>query len=624
MEKWHKKAIINIFFQIQKTEKLYWFLEIISTTVMIFSIYLFLFFLQLYEKIQHEAQQLEEKLGSILVFSEQGLHILIVGCIFIGILTLQSLFYFRTIKNQKRLAVLRVLGFYGKWSIMSDIMEAFLVVLISSIVAYTCAAAVFLMAVKQIMDNITLKFIWNRWMFFHLFLISFMMLLLLLVSYYIFRNRKSYKSIAEQIRTTEHFDKKIEKHTQKQIFLFLAGIYMLIMFIIANQIKTMFICTIILSIIILCNYVLSDIVFYLIEKLVNENGKYKQKKEFWKIVLQAGRFGKKSIFLSTIVATCLVLFYFLLSINSGMEGFLERYWIQSRQTNMYIDVNFNDTSEVEKWLNKRNISYQKLYLKELQEEGVMLAVSKCKEKESAYYVEKGHMKTILYNMYRWKTEAGGMCELLDSQLIMDEAIPEEGFQLISYTCLVNYEDWKENLDDSYVAAFAIYVDRKTAQEIEAWTQEHGIESMTASRYMKMIQKMYAPYLQILKIILVILSISILNFLYVSILSNIITREREFIIYRGCGIGWKKIGRMVLTQFSYIAISASVVSAIIYGIAFNLIKWIWMGNVTTYFVGVRQLFAVTLIVSALISMESLSAMKFIQKRNKTVAKQLRAD
>lgn len=624
MEKWHKKAIINIFFQIQKTEKLYWFLEIISTTVMIFSIYLFLFFLQLYEKIQHEAQQLEEKLGSILVFSEQGLHILIVGCIFIGILTLQSLFYFRTIKNQKRLAILRVLGFYGKWSIMSDIVEAFLVVLISSIVAYTCAAAVFLMTVKQIMDNITLKFIWNRWMFFHLFLISFMMLLLLLVSYYIFRNRKSYKSIAEQIRTTEHFDKKIEKHTQKQIFLFLAGIYMLIMFIIANQIKTMFICTIILSIIILCNYVLSDIVFYLIEKLVNENGKYKQKKEFWKIVLQAGRFGKKSIFLSTIVATCLVLFYFLLSINSGMEGFLERYWIQSRQTNMYIDVNFNDTSEVEKWLNKRNISYQKLYLKELQEEGVMLAVSKCKEKESAYYVEKGHMKTILYNMYRWKTEAGGTCELLDSQLIMDEAIPEEGFQLISYTCLVNYEDWKENLDDSYVAAFAIYADRKTAQEIEAWTQEHGIESMTASRYMKMIQKIYAPYLQILKIILVILSISILNFLYVSILSNIITREREFIIYRGCGIGWQKIGRMVLTQFSYIAISASVVSAIIYGIAFNLIKWIWMGNATTYFVGVRQLFAVTLIVSALISLESLSAMKFIQKRNKTVAKQLRAD
>ena len=591
---------------------------------MVFSIYLFLFFLQLYEKIQHEAQQFEEKLGSILVFSEQGLHILIVGCIFIGILTLQSLFYFRTIKNQKRLAILRVLGFYGKWSIMSDIMEAFLVVLISSIVAYTCAAAVFLMAVKQIMDNITLKFIWNRWMFFHLFLISFMMLLLLLVSYYIFRNRKSYKSIAEQIRTTEHFDKKIEKHTQKQIFLFLAGIYMLIMFIIANRIKTMFICTIILSIIILCNYVLSDIVFYLIEKLVNENGKYKQKKEFWKIVLQAGRFGKKSIFLSTIVATCLVLFYFLLSINSGMEGFLERYWIQSRQTNMYIDVNFNDTSEVEKWLNKRNISYQKLYLKELQEEGVMLAVSKCKEKESAYYVEKGHMKTILYNMYRWKTEAGGTCELLDSQLIMDEAIPEEGFQLISYTCLVNYEDWKENLDDSYVAAFAIYADRKTAQEIEAWTQEHGIESMTASRYMKMIQKIYAPYLQILKIILVILSISILNFLYVSILSNIITREREFIIYRGCGIGWQKIGRMVLTQFSYIAISASVVSAIIYGIAFNLIKWIWMGNATTYFVGVRQLFAVTLIVSVLISLESLSAMKFIQKRNKTVAKQLRAD
>ena len=624
MEKWHKKAIINIFFQIQKTEKLYWFLEIISTTVMIFSIYLFLFFLQLYEKIQHEAQQLEEKLGSILVFSEQGLHILIVGCIFIGILTLQSLFYFRTIKNQKRLAILRVLGFYGKWSIMSDIVEAFLVVLISSIVAYTCAAAVFLMTVKQIMDHITLKFIWNRWMFFHLFLISFMMLLLLLVSYYIFRNCKSYKSIAEQIRTTEHFDKKIEKHTQKQIFLFLAGIYMLIMFIIANQIKTMFICTIILSIIILCNYVLSDIVFYLIEKLVNGNGKYKQKKEFWKIVLQAGRFGKKSIFLSTIVATCLVLFYFLLSINSGMEGFLERYWIQSRQTNMYIDVNFNDTSEVEKWLNKRNISYQKLYLKELQEEGVMLAVSKCKEKESAYYVEKGHMKTILYNMYRWKTEAGGTCELLDSQLIMDEAIPEEGFQLISYTCLVNYEDWKENLDDSYVAAFAIYADWKTAQEIEAWTQEHGIESMTASRYMKMIQKIYAPYLQILKIILVILSISILNFLYVSILSNIITREREFIIYRGCGIGWQKIGRMVLTQFSYIAISASVVSAIIYGIAFNLIKWIWMGNATTYFVGVRQLFAVTLIVSALISMESLSAMKFIQKRNKTVAKQLRAD
>lgn len=291
---------------------------------------------------------------------------------------------------------------------------------------------------------------------------------------------------------------------------------------------------------------------------------------------------------------------------------------------MYIDVNFNDTSEVEKWLNKRNISYQKLYLKELQEEGVMLAVSKCKEKESAYYVEKGHMKTILYNMYRWKTEAGGTCELLDSQLIMDEAIPEEGFQLISYTCLVNYEDWKENLDDSYVAAFAIYADRKTAQEIEAWTQEHGIESMTASRYMKMIQKIYAPYLQILKIILVILSISILNFLYVSILSNIITREREFIIYRGCGIGWQKIGRMVLTQFSYIAISASVVSAIIYGIAFNLIKWIWMGNATTYFVGVRQLFAVTLIVSVLISLESLSAMKFIQKRNKTVAKQLRAD
>ena len=625
MGNWHRKESIKVFWKLQKNDGMYWLLEISSITIMSLAMYLFLFFSWLYKCFSESTQSAGEEFGNILEFSQQSLHILIVCCVFIGIFTLQSLCYFRTVKNQRRSAVLRVLGMQGKWLVAFDIMEAIPVVIVSFFLAFSGAQIVFSFATKDILGTEQLPTIQSMDVLIQIFFVSMAMFALLLISYRIAGIRESHKTMGEQLRGTEHQKKKEDRVIRNRLFFFFAGIYLIILFAIAEEMQTIFIGTVILFLLGLCNYVLSLGGVKITEKLINKfrrNNGYKA--EFLNIALQTGGVKNKSVFLITIVATSLLLFYFLSSIDWGIESFLERFWIQSRQTNLYLECQYGEEQDIEKWLNDEGVVYNKLHIKELQQEGLTLAVSECRDENSPYYVREGHMRTILYNLYRWGVSAGDRYSLSQKEFIIDEPMKEEGFQLISYTCLVNYEDWENQLDKTYTTVFAMYADKETFPVIKAWTDENGVGMMNASHYMDMVKQIYAPYLRMLKIILLILSFSILLFLFSSILSNIITREKEFLVYRGCGIGWGKIKRLVMAQFLYIAFLASIISAVLYCLIFNGFKLLWFGNSTVYFVAMRQLLVIVFLVLSLIGFECHIAMKFMQKRNGNAIRQLRAE
>lgn len=626
MEKWHWNKTIKVFCKLQRGEGLYWFLEILNAAVMSMSIYLFLFVLWLYNYFLVETHQSNEEFENVLKFSQKGLHILIVVCFFIGVLTLQSLCYFRSVKNQRRSAVLRILGLWGRWKNIYELTEAFVVAIVSFFPGFVGARILFLATVKEIIGTEYVPTMQGYNMLIRIFIVSVSMVLMLIVSYRIAGFSEEHKSMGERIRGTEHLTGAEEKGEKGRLFFFFMSIYLILLFAVAEQVTTIIIGTFILFLLGLCNCLIGKAGVGITENLVN---KYRNKKryraEFLHIALETGGIrNRKNVFLITLMATGLLLLYFLLSIDWGLENFLERFWIQSRQTNIYLETEYGKEQNIEDFLLKEGVSYQKLYVKEWAEEGLTLAVSDCKDTSSPYYVQEGYLKTILYNLYRWEISEGEVYQLSEKELIIDEPMNEEGFQLINYSCLINYEDWIDKLDETYTVVYAAYVDKNMLAIIESWTEENGVGLMTPSRYMDMVKQIYAPYLRILETIMLILSFSILLFLFASILSSIIARQKEFYIYWGCGVGWKKIRNLVLVQYLYIALIGSCVSALVYCIIFNGFKRLWFGNSTVYFVEIKQIVMITILVFIFIGAECYVSMKFIQKQRVNVATQLRAE
>lgn len=601
-------------------------LEIFSVTVMSMAIYLFILFLWLNKCFMENVQQGVGEIGSVLEFSQKGLHILIVVSIFIGVLTLQSLCYFRSVKNQRRTAVLRVLGLGGIWRSLFDFMEAFVVVAASTIMGFAGAEEIFRITARKIVGEEYVFGMQGSNIAVYIMAVVVLLIMLLMVSYHISGFSDACKSMGEQLRGTERIEGGVEKEKKRRLFGFFVGIYLIILFVIAKQIGTVFVGTVILILLGLCNYVLGRTSVRMAEKFVNS---YRKKQECHAdplyVIWKTGRVkSKKTMFLIAVMATGILLLYFLSSIDWGLENFLERFWVQSRQTNIYLESAYGDEQEIEKWLNENSFSYQKLYVKEWEEEGLTLAISECIEKDSPYYVQEGHMKTIAYNLYRWGVSEGDVYWLSGHEFLLDEPMKEEGFQLISYSCLIPYEDWKEQLDKSYTVAFAMCVDKKTLTIIKEWSEKADVGMMTASYYMSMVKEIYAPYLRMLEIIMLVLSFSILLFLFASILSCIIAREKEFFVYRGCGVSWQRIRNLVMVQYLYIAFVGSFVSAFLYCIIFNGFKLLWFGNSTVYFVGIRQLVMITALLFGWVGVECYIAIKFIQKRNADLTLQLRAE
>lgn len=625
MEQWNRQKRIKLFWKLQKGEGLSWFLEILEVVIMSMAIYLFLFFSQLYQIFMGNLQQGTGDLGSILGFSQKSLPILMIGCIFIGVFTLQSLCYFRSVKNQRRSAVLRVLGLNGKWKRIFDWIESLVVVLISFLPSFVGAKVLFLLTAREITHTEQIP-VQGGSLLLSIFFVSFSMILLLMVNYPIAEFSEMQKSIGEQLRGSEHKNKKDEKRKQNRLYCFFLAIYLIILCLIAKQIELVLAGTAILFLLGFCNYKLGYIGIHITESFITQ---YRKKKrahaDFYHIALKTGGMkNRKNVFLITVLATGLLLFYFLSSLDWGLENFLERFWIQSKQTNLYLDVPYGQEQKMEEWLLIQGFPYQKLYWKELEEEGLALAVSEGNDPNASYFVQEGYLKTIPYNFYRWGVSTGDSYSLSGREFLIDEPEKEEGFSLIQYTCLVSYEDWKEQLDETYIVAFVMYADKKMLAAIASWAEEMGVEMMTSSRYINMLKQIYAPYLRILEVILLILSFSILLFLFVSILSSMIAREKEFFVYRGCGISWSRIRGLVLVQYLYSAFLGSIVSAFLYGIIFNGFKLLFFGNTTVYFVGIKQILLITILVFSLIGIECYLAMRFIQKRNTNVTLQLRAE
>lgn len=626
MEKWHRKKFIAIYCKLQKGEGLYWILEIFDVMVMSMTIYLFLLFLQLDRLFAGNMQQNGNEIHSILEFSEKSLHILTVGCIFIGVLTLQILFYFRSVKNQRKQVILRCMGLQGSWKVIFDVIEAVLVVIIAFFPGFAGAKILFRITAKDILGAEYMSVVHSQILWPRILAVSLLMTALLIVSYRIAGFSESHKSIGEQLRGTQSRKKGRIKQERNRLLCFLAGIYLIILFAVMDQATTVLIGTIILILLGLCNYAFSHISVSLTEKLIAHNRKKNGVRvDFIQIALQAGKTkNRKNVFLITVVATGLLLLYFLSSIDWGLENFLERYWIQSRNTNIYLYTPYEEEDAVAKWLDERQFPYLKIYAKEFETEGMMLAVSECSDINSPYYVQEGYLKTVPYNLYRWNVTVGDRYCLLGKEFLIDEPKQEEGFQLLSYDCLINSADWSSQLDESYTTAFVMRVDKKMLTDIVSWTEEQGIGLMTASRYVDMVKQVFAPYLRMLMVILLLLSFSVLLFLFASILSGVITREREFFAYRGCGAGWKKIKSLVLIQYLYSALTGCLVSALLYCIIFNGFKLLWFRNATVYFVGIRQILIITVLVFGLVGAECCGAMRFIQKRNANITAQLRVE
>ena len=149
MEKWRRREIAKVFLSLQRAEWLYRALETLSVTVMGIAIYLSVFSGRLCRRILENGRAMGDA-GSVLRFSQAGLRLLAVCCVFVGIFTLQGLRYFRAAKNRRRSAILRLLGLAGKWAAAFDAAEAAVASAVSFPPSFFGARIIFSMAARGI------------------------------------------------------------------------------------------------------------------------------------------------------------------------------------------------------------------------------------------------------------------------------------------------------------------------------------------------------------------------------------------------------------------------------------------------------------------------------------------
>lgn len=576
----NSKRFFALYLKFRKSEYLTHLIKILGFSITCFTIYL-LFFIEnmsdilLGKAIGNNTEQIQ-----FLSMSTNILNIFLVVCIFILTYACIDFSHFHYIKNNRRFQILRALGIRREQELMFECVDICLLSIISTILSNIFAFYILKdILCRFVFNNISPEFV-NIIMNFenssYIFLILKMIFLTVsiqLLSLYInfySKNTSIWKNLREQ-------EERKELSIPQKVIVFLWFLYNVLIF--SNNVSVGIIGSFVLLFVVWIIFSFVKSIFGIFLTIFSKTHSYHIHRLTIKVMKK--RMRKNSIFL-TIICISILLLYTIMNIEWGLEKILETYWEKTHAYNIGILADKSKDKDIQEDLEKEKIPYVKLYAKIFEEERHLFAVSNVTDSTKPFYVEKGTLRTVNYNLYRYHLKRGEQVVVNDKQLTIGKPLKEYVFLLMSYDTLGNYEDFSDIIDDSYKTIFFILSkDHTMFQNVKNIAKNNGSKFLDSKRMMKRIQVVFKDYIDLIKVIFVILVCLIFVFVVISSILSITLRKKEIFTYWTVGGSISQIKQVILLEYFYLSMIVVAVSSITFMILLNMFQLVCLNNTAFY-------------------------------------------
>ena len=284
---------------------------------------------------------------------------------------------------------------------------------------------------------------------------------------------------------------------------------------------------------------------------------------------------------TTIVAVCMLVIV-LYNVLLGVETYYENLWISTQGFNLCITESDVNSNKFEKVISEKNIKYFTTFNKSFQLKGgegkfYSMAVFKDGEGLSRNKVpSKGTFYANRYFCYITGLSRNGQYKFFDRELSLTGNVDDMPNTPAAYTVALNFNDVKENIDNSFQKNILINADKKDKENIEHLAEEIGLEVVSVDSYIKMYKEGFYQYIAFIYITCILMFITLICI--IGILSFVLftSRKREFMLYRVIGARRRDIEKIVIFENIIITSVATLTTmifqtAILNGLSFIMFK-----------------------------------------------------
>ena len=284
---------------------------------------------------------------------------------------------------------------------------------------------------------------------------------------------------------------------------------------------------------------------------------------------------------TTIVAVCMLVIV-LYNVLLGVETYYENLWISTQGFNLCITESDVNSNKFEKAISEKNIKYFTSFNKSFQLKGgegkfYSMAVFKDDEGLSRNKVPpKGTFYANRYFCYITVISRNGQYKFFDRALSLTGNVDDMPNTPAAYTVALNYDDVKENIDNSFQKNILINADKTDKENIEHLAAETGAEVVSVDSYIKMYKEGFYQYIAFIYITCILMFITLICI--IGILSFVLftSRKREFMLYRAIGARRRDIEKIVIFENIIITSVATLTTmifqtAILNGLSFIMFK-----------------------------------------------------
>ena len=293
---------------------------------------------------------------------------------------------------------------------------------------------------------------------------------------------------------------------------------------------------------------------------------------------------KHNAILGTTIVAVSMLVIVLYNVLLGVENYYENLWTSTQGFNLCITESDVNSNKFEKVISEKNIKYFTTFNKSFQLKGgegkfYSIAVFKNNEELSRNKVPpKGTFYANRYFCYITGLSQNGKYNFFDRELSLVGNVDDMPNTPAAYTVALNYDDVKENIDNSFQKNILINADKTDKENIEHLVAEIGAEVVSVDSYIKMYKEGFYQYIVFIYITCTLMFITLICIIGIMSFVLFASRKREFMLYRVIGARRRDIEKLVIFENIIITLAATLNTMIFQTVLLNGLSFIMFKQV----------------------------------------------
>ena len=187
----------------------------------------------------------------------------------------------------------------------------------------------------------------------------------------------------------------------------------------------------------------------------------------------------------------------------------------------------------------------------------MAVVGQRTDHNEHFHVSSGSFRAENYFVSRFQLQEGKGYDILGKHLIFENKLSDnQGLSLINYNVLVNEEDWRYVIDDTWSRVFLMDVTTKEEELLTRLLMDEPCSVETATQIVDELNKIMKDYLLVVSVVGVMITLVTGTFFYSMIQNDLLERTKELFLYQIYGASRKKAVRVIFMEYIWIAVTAS--------------------------------------------------------------------